>query len=125
MRYDMTASVFLGCILTVTVVGLAALGYIVYDDYQRTHVTASSHVPTFHRGDCFEVFGEREIWENSPDGIVERVGKNSYLVLFREAAESRRIDKYASSVPIATFDNSYHKIPCPETWVHHTHKEVK
>ena len=81
-------------------------------------------VPTFQRGDCFEGTMEKEVWEKSPDGIIERVGKASYLIIERHEAE-RHGDKYGSSMPIAAFDQLHVKTKCPIEWVQHTHRKEK
>ena len=88
-------------------------------------VVTPVHVPTFQRGDCFDGTWEKEVWESSsiPDGIIERVGKNNYLVIFREAAEKRGGDKYASQLPIASFDRNHVKTVCPLTWRNHSHRK--
>ena len=80
----------------------------------------------FQRGDCFDGLWDKEpkeSWElvDSPDGIIERVGHNNYLILFRDQAEKRGGDKIGLSMSIATFDRHHTKVECPTSWRLHTH----
>lgn len=80
------------------------------------------HVPTFQRGDCFRLTGSEEDWQTLPDGIIERVGKHSYLLLWKEQAEKHG-SKYGATLEIKVFDALNTKVECPEAWITHKHKK--
>ena len=117
-------------IVLLFVLSLIPIGIIVVNIHKHRNDTIEQlmqpvpvHIPLFQRGDCFEGNWEREPWEDlsTPDGIVEMVGKNSYLVLFRTEAEKRGNVKRGLPLPIASFDRNHNKVPCPDTWVRHSH----
>ena len=110
-------------VAAIFVSGLICTGLIAVIANTYTPVV-EAHTPQFKRGDCFETTMEKESWErlSTPDGIIERVGNKNYLVIEREAAEKRGGDKYASSMPIAAFDQLHVKTECPKEWLTHGHK---
>jgi len=83
------------------------------------------YVPTFQRGDCFRLFGADEAWQQEPDGIIERVGKRNYLVIWKAEADKHGGTKLGSTLEIKVFDQLNEKIACPDTWIKHTHGETK
>jgi hypothetical protein len=95
---------------------LFVIGLIVYEAV-NTHADVSA----FHKGDCFKLAGPVEDWQHTPDGIIERVGKKNYLFLWKDQAEKRGGSKYGATIDIKVFDELHVKVPCPETWVTHTH----
>lgn len=82
-----------------------------------------THAPAFKKSDCFNRVGIKEAWEKGPDGIIERVGRESYLVLFRDQADLNGGDKVAFTLTIKLFDESHILVSCPKTWV--THRRTK
>lgn len=107
-------------LMAVALFSLGAIGHAVYEQRRIKHAPPV-YVPVFQRGDCFNGNVEREVWETfeTPDGIIERVGNQKYLVLLREEADLRRPAKYASSHPIVAFDSLHTKVGCPQAWVTH------
>jgi hypothetical protein len=104
---------------TIWLILFAALYILSHHKFIQTIDTVTS---TFQRGDCFQLIGHDEDWETIPDGIIERVGNKSYLVIWKDQAEKRGGDKYGSTIEIKVFDELNEKVPCPETWVKHSHK---
>ena len=78
----------------------------------------------FHRHSCFHRNGIREKWEsNLPDGIIEQVGYQQYLVMFQGEAEKRGGgDKVALPLTIESFDATHHEVACPPTWLNHNQR---
>lgn len=78
----------------------------------------------FNRHSCFHRNGIREKWEsNLPDGIIEQVGYQQYLVMFQGEAEKRGGgDKVALPLTIESFDATHHEVACPPTWLNHNQR---
>lgn len=123
--YSLAEKYIITMISSLSLVGLTLAIILLYQFYTlpESHDTTVSS-PAFQRGECFNATTDREVWEvyTTPDGIIEKVGKKSYLVLFRAEAERRGRDKIAFTVSIPTFDSTHVKTVCPETWSKHTHK---
>lgn len=73
---------------------------------------------------CFHRDGKREPWETSlPDGIIEQVGYEHYLVMFQSEAEKRGGgDKVSLPLTIESFDATHHEVACPPAWLNHNRR---
>jgi len=94
----------------------------IYITTKSNKIETQANVPTFQRGDCFRLVSQDEVWNTIPDGIVERVGKRNYLVLWKEQAEKRGGTKSGATLEIKVFDELNTKIECPKSWIKHTSK---
>jgi hypothetical protein len=109
--------------ILITALISSCAGLLVFLLTYRQSEAIQIHEPQFKQGACFERNEEKEAWEKGPDGIIERVGRGKYLVMYKVEAESLRQDKYALSIGIELFDTTHIKVACPETWIKHTHKK--
>ncbi|MGH9910322.1 MAG: hypothetical protein ACRD32_06740 [Nitrososphaerales archaeon] len=125
-KSNLASTVILGLWISICVLAVASalLGIIFYK--QKPNIPVVEHPiivqakPMFKRGDCFNGLLEKEIWDASfPDGIIERVGKNNYLILYKMQANKRGRDKIGLPMSIATFDQYHIRADCPKTWVNH------
>ena len=127
----MSTKLFVALFILLLVLYVAVLGMLVVSIHKHAQpeipIVENPIIvqPLFQRGDCFNGTKEKEAWEmvDTPDGIIERVGKQSYLILYRNEAE-RNINttKVGLTMSFATFDQYHVKAVCPETWVKHTSK---
>jgi len=111
-----------GLIAGLLVASFVTLVYIITQStYKELVITPTPiYTPTFQRGDCFKLSGqEEEVWDTLPDGIVERVGKHNYLILWKNQAEKRGGTKYGSTIEIKVFDELNSKVVCPPAWRNH------
>lgn len=103
-------------------VGLSIVGIIVY--YWPTLLQSEkTHHAQFLSGQCFAKAGLREPWDLDVAGRIILHGYTKYIVMYAsEANRATLADKSGWEEDIREFDKKYRVVPCPESWIKHTHK---